>query len=104
MCLYYSKGSADYVGVWDFDEFFQPRGQNKNLLDVIDAVEPAKDAVPFQHEPNKTSLEVYAGWKPARGMADKDGHPFCYLVLNSEVTLVSQRVAPNTPPVCAADL
>ena len=38
MCMYYSKGVADYVGVWDFDEFFQPRGANKNLLDVVAAM------------------------------------------------------------------
>ena len=24
-CSYYAKGSADYVGIWDFDEFFLPR-------------------------------------------------------------------------------
>jgi hypothetical protein len=103
MCSYYAKGTADYVGVWDFDEFFQPRGQNKDLLDVINSVEPAKDALPFAHEPRKTSLDVYrAGWKPARGMADKDGHPFCYLVLNSEVTMVPKSVPFNTEPVCAA--
>ena len=35
LCTYYSKGVADYVGIWDFDEFFIPKGENKNLLDVI---------------------------------------------------------------------
>jgi hypothetical protein len=105
MCSYYAKGSADYVGVWDFDEFFQPRGLNKNLLDVIDSVEPAKDAVPFAHDPRKTSLDVYrTGWKPARGMADKDGHPFCYLVLNSEVTMVPKSIPFETEPVSATFL
>ena len=37
MCTYYSKGVADYVGIWDFNEFFIPRGDHKNLLDVIKA-------------------------------------------------------------------
>lgn len=103
--MYYAKGTADYVGIWDFDEFFQPRGQNKNLLDVIESAEPAKDSIPFAHEPNKTSMDVYLeGWKPARGMADKDGHPFCYLVLDSEVTLVPKRIEPDTEPVRALPL
>lgn len=89
MCSYYSKGAADYVGVWDVDEFFQPRGKYKNILDILDDMEPPKGIVLNTYPNNTSPLDVYkSGYKPQRGMADGDGHPFCYLLLNSEVTLV----------------
>ena len=82
---------ADYVGIWDYDEFFQPRGANKNILDVINAMEASTGPVRNTYPPNSNALDVHkAGWKPSRGMADDDGHPFCYLVLDSEVTLIDK--------------
>ena len=91
MYTYYSKGMADYVGVWDFDEFFQPRGENKNILDVINAMEsplgPVRKTVPSE----LNAVDVFkSGQRARRGMADSDGHPFCYLILESEVTMVDK--------------
>ena len=87
MCLYYSKGAADYVGVWDYDEFFQPRGSNKNINDVIKAMESPSGPIAYFHPNDADSVAMYhAGWKPQRGMADDSAHPFCYIMLNSEVT------------------
>ena len=92
MCTYYSKGTADYVGVWDFDEFFQPRGTNKNLLDVIDAMEPEDGPIKYFYPPDAVAATVLpAEFVPRRGMADNDGHPFCYLALKSEVTLFERE-------------
>jgi hypothetical protein len=34
-CAYFSKGLSNYVGIWDFNEFFIPKGENKNILDVL---------------------------------------------------------------------
>lgn len=94
MCLYYSKGTADYVGVWDYDEFFQPRGSNKNLIDVVKAMESPSGPIAYFHPSDADPLAMYhAGWKPQRGMADGEAHPFCYIMLNSEVTYMR----PNSP-------
>ena len=100
MCTYYSKGTADYVGVWDFDEFFQPRGANKNLLDVIAAMEP-EDGPVRSHYPPDANLALYSieAFKPRRGMADKDHHPFCYLIIQSEITYLAKALNPYAPKV-----
>jgi hypothetical protein len=91
MYTYYSKGMADYVGIWDYDEFFQPRGENKNILDVINAMEsplgPVRKTVPSKLSAVDVSK---SGQRARRGMADSDGHPFCYLILESEVTKVDK--------------
>lgn len=83
---------ADYVGIWDYDEFFQPRGQNKNVLDVIKAMEsplgPIRNTVPSA----LNAVDAFkSGQRARRGMADSDGHPFCYLILESEVTMVDKE-------------
>ena len=93
MCLYYSKGTADYVGVWDYDEFFQPRGNNKNINDVVKAMESPSGPIAYFHPSDADPLAMYhAGWKPQRGMADGSAHPFCYLQLHSEVTYCRKKV------------
>ena len=95
MCTYFSKGVADYVSVWDFDEFFQPRGTNRNLLDVITAMEPLDGPVQYTYPPDVDPVVYFQRpLVPRRGMADKDGHPFCYLTLKSEVTYLAKAVNP----------
>ena len=43
------------------------------------------------HTPTTDSVKMFeSGWKGGPGLADGDGHPFCYLLLNSEVTLVAK--------------
>ena len=87
MCLYYSKGAADYIGVWDYDEFFQPRGNNKNLIDVVKAMESPSGPIAYFHPIDADPLAMRrVGWKPQKGMADDSAHPFCYITLDSEVT------------------
>lgn len=86
MYTYYAKGMADYVGIWDYDEFFQPRGENKNILDVIRAMES-----PLGPIRNTAPSELKSGQRARRGMADSDGHPYCYLILESEVTKVDEE-------------
>ena len=96
MCLYYSKGAADYVGVWDYDEFFQPRGSNKNIIDVVKAMESPSGPIAYFHPNDADPVAMYkAGWKPQRGMADGEAHPFCYLQLHSEVTLLRPESTSN---------
>ena len=93
MCLYYSKGAADYVGVWDYDEFFQPRGSNTNIIDVVKAMESPSGPIAYFHPNDADPVAMYeAGWKPQRGMADSQPHPFCYLQLHSEVTYARDKV------------
>ena len=100
MCLYYSKGAADYVGVWDYDEFFQPRGSNKNLIDVVKAMESPTGPIAYFHPNNTDAIALHhAGWKPQRGMADGDAHPFCYLILHSVVTYIGKQTASDKKEV-----
>ena len=101
MCSYYSKGAADYVGVWDFDEFFQPMGKNKNLLDVLRAMGDPKGIIQNFHPKDADPDQIQLTWKGGRGVADGDGHPFCYLLLDTAVTQVSvpsKTAAQNVRP------
>ena len=76
------------MGVWDADEFFQPRGKYTNILDILNDMEAPEGPIRNTNLKHANPLIVYKkGYKPQRGMADADGHPFCYLLLNSEVTL-----------------
>lgn len=89
LCTYFSKGVADYIGVWDFDEHFIPLGTNNNILDVIRAME-APEPIKYFHAPNVKNYDLYPQWKGGPGLADMDGHPWCYLILLSAVTLFEQ--------------
>ena len=81
MCSYYSKGTADYVGVWDFEDFFIPRGSNQNILDVLKAAEhPIADvSLTSLDAVNDTSISKYKS------------HPFCYLLLATEDTYIDSN-------------
>lgn len=59
MCTYLSKGMAEYVGLWDIDEFLIPKDKHSTIDSLIEAVESTP--------------------RPA------GNHPFCYLELKSEV-------------------
>ena len=73
---------ADYVGIWDFDEFFIPKGENKNLADLILKAESSTKKLnsklngDFSDKLNNTHL-----WPGGRGWADGNAHPFCFLKL-----------------------
>jgi hypothetical protein len=69
---------ADYLGIWDTDEFFIPKGKNKNLLDVVNSAStPPNEPL----DPLFSENSTFEGWKGGRGWADKEGHQFCYLRL-----------------------
>ena len=85
MCLYLSKGVADYVGVWDLDEFFIPRLPYNNMIDVIRSME---STVPISYpDMNGVFSSTSKLWRGGPGLADGDGHPFCYISLQSVVLL-----------------
>jgi Glycosyltransferase family 92 len=84
MCFFLTKGVTDYVAVWDNDEFFIPKGKNKNMLDVIRA---AESPTPLQSFPSDdaTFQHLKHTWKGGPGWADGYAHPFCYLQMHSSV-------------------
>ena len=90
MCSYYAKGSANYVGVWDYDEFFLPKGKYRNIPDILIAMGDPKGIVKNFHSLNADPVEVEGTWKGGRGLADGNGHPYCYLLLDSEVTMIAK--------------
>ena len=81
MCSYYSKGTADYVGVWDFDDFFIPRGPNQNVLDLLKNIEYSSTDVSLS---SQQGLADYSS-------SDNQSHPFCYLLLASEDTYIDAQ-------------
>eukprot|EP01039_Chlorochromonas_danica_P006104 gene6104-6721_t len=78
MCLYFAKGMADYVAIWDVDEFFIPHGTNKDLLDLLDSVDDVEISMSRLVSGESTVLT-----SPRKGMADGHGHPLCYIQLYS---------------------
>ena len=81
MCSYYSKGTADYVGVWDFEDFFIPRGSNQNILDLLKAAEHPNADVSL------TSLDA----RTDTSISKYKSHPFCYLLLATEDTYINSN-------------
>ena len=90
-CSYYAKGSADYVGIWDFDEFFLPRGKYKNIPDVLNAMGDPKGVMPYYHSQGSDPERMRLTWNGGRGLADGNAHPFCFLLLDSEVMLAPDK-------------
>ena len=87
MCSYYSKGTADYVGVWDFEDFFIPRGANQNVLDVLKAAEYS----------NINSSQFSLGGLADTDLSNNQSHPFCYLLLASEDTYIDAQPKGQVP-------
>ena len=81
MCSYYSKGTADYVGVWDYVDFFIPRGLNQNVLDLLTAAEHPNIDVSLK------SLDVVQD----KSISNNQSHPFCYFLLASEDTYIDSQ-------------
>jgi hypothetical protein len=82
-CLYLVKGVADYVAIWDIDEYFIPKPPHHTIMDVIRGAESPTPLQPFS--PIENPFEIFETWKGGRGWADADGHPLCYLMLSSKV-------------------
>lgn len=103
-CTYFAKGMADYVAVWDLDEYFIPRGANRDLLDLVESLDTyRRHTRPWQQSyaavhGQRSLLERYlAGWQGGRGMADGDAHPLCFIQLDSEVVLYPDEYNADLP-------
>jgi hypothetical protein len=102
MYTYFSKGMSEFVGVWDVDEFFIPRLESVMGAGIPDVIRHASYTYPRSMNSSAYINYVPAGlnhrlsegniqnssrsWRSRPGFADGDGHPYCYLVLSSEVT------------------
>jgi hypothetical protein len=62
------------VGIWDFDEFLIPRGENKNLLDLIESASGVRGS-------SSGVQSRDGGRRGGPGWADRKDHPYCYLML-----------------------
>lgn len=145
-------GIADYVGVWDFDEFFIPMGKYHTLLNMLDdldystqesqqsilkrlklsvqnetlsilqsidqdgdtlmkrSYEQLSKAIGRATETNHSSVDttiqlisdltidndvnklLYTQWRGGKGLADKQGHPLCCILLTSFATLNRKKL------------
>jgi hypothetical protein len=48
------------LGIWDFDEYFIPRGKNKNILDVLKKMEYSPQGnLPNMHQLGIKSIYAY---------------------------------------------
>jgi metallophosphoesterase superfamily enzyme len=87
-CLYHSKGMAEYLLVIDLDEFFVPRGNNSNFLDVLKSIEATEVVSDIaekgsQHGGISTKKEA----NKSHGWANKHNHPACYITVSSDVVV-----------------
>ena len=72
---------ADFMGIWDSDEFFIPKGENKNLIDVIEkAYLPPGEEIDHEIVSSYTE-DTNIDWQGGRGWADGSGHPPCFILL-----------------------
>ena len=78
-CAYFSKGVADNVAVWDFDEFFIPKGNNKNMLDLIDNSNSNGPLDPEVSGKFSEQVGPNPSWRGGPGWADQNAHPYCFL-------------------------
>ena len=87
LCTYFSKGMADYVALWDYDEFFIPKGNNKNVIDLVNSLDvPTNAPLKPTDDPSGVDLiDLKTKWKGGKGYADGDAHPLCYIQLQSKV-------------------
>ena len=79
MCTYYSKGVADHVAIWGFDDFFIPKGPNKNMLDVINNVYSSPSPVVDPKNGLRKAPRESVKMAGSPGWADKHNHPLCYI-------------------------
>lgn len=98
MCLYLTKGVVDYLAIWDIDEYFIPKPPYNTILDVINAAENVGriNKPPPSDMSNNAIIELH---QKQRGMADEDPHPFCYLMLHSEVLFQDQQHSKTNDPL-----
>ena len=83
MCLFLSKGVADYLAIWDVDEYFIPKPPNYSIIDVIRRADAADPLAPLPKDVDPWAMA--RDWKGGKGWADGEGHPLCYFMLSSEV-------------------
>lgn len=89
MMLFYTKGFADYLAVFDIDEFFIPRGVHSSITDVIKAIDYPNGHVPIR--PGK----AVAG---SKGIADSHAHPLCFISVKAEVVARTEHESANQSP------
>jgi hypothetical protein len=85
MCLYFTKGLAEYLAIWDIDEYFIPKPPHSTISQVISSMDisPRESLTPIP--PSANIFELAKNWSGGRGWADAEGHPLCYFMMSSEV-------------------
>jgi hypothetical protein len=94
MCLYLSKGLADYLAIWDTDEYFIPKPPNHSIMDVIRRADSQVPLTPLPSDVDPWAM--VQTWKGGKGWADGEGHPLCYFMLSSEVLYRPEDSAPTS--------
>ena len=77
MYLYLSKGTAKYMGIWDFDEFFIPKYPYKSILDIISLYTDESSEIGSSQIMDKNELDILeTKWETTSRMADCNPHPW----------------------------
>lgn len=85
-CLFLAKGQAEYVMFQDVDEFFLPAINGRSSIPAsLAAAGASRELSPLSADVD--ILKLAQGWRGGPGLADRDGHPFCYLIGDSHVVL-----------------
>jgi hypothetical protein len=86
MCLFYTKGLAEYIAIWDIDEYFIPKLPHSTISDVIHTMDigPRESLQPIVSS-TQDIIKLSKNWTGGRGWADQEAHPLCYFMMSSEV-------------------
>ena len=88
-CLYLGKGMAEHMMFQDVDEFFIPAVGVASIPAAIAAAQASKELTPLSA--GADTSDAAQRWRGGRGLADSDGHPYCYLTGSSRVVLNRQH-------------
>ena len=88
----------------DLEEFFIPKGINRNFQDVFASIKPSKNHVTDPRYRRKvTNSTIENIWKEDKenkghGWSKDHAHPYCYITVPGEVVLSpSESRDPNLP-------
>ena len=87
-CLYHSRGMAEYLLVVELHEFFVPKGNNWNFLDVLKSIEATEVVLDGAEKGSQTGgVSITKRGGGIHGWAAKNNHPACYITVFSDVVV-----------------
>ena len=84
ICLYLSKGLAEFMFVANVNEFFIPQGDNWNFMDVFSSIKPKTNIERKDEKAIDMWREKEGAADGSHGWARQHAHPYCYMTVMSD--------------------